>query len=147
MTTFATNKKATFNYKFLEKYEAGLSLYGHEVKSIKSGNISLKGAFVSLSNEEFYLTNAFIPLYKFSANVTDYEPTRSRKLLLKKSEINSLIGKKRTEGLTFVPIRVYNKGKYLKLEFALARGKKKHDKRADIAKRDNARRINRALRT
>ena len=147
MTTFATNKKASFNYRLLEKYEAGLSLRGHEVKSIKSGNISLKGAFVSLNNEEFYLTNAFIPLYKFSANVTDYEPTRSRKLLLKKSEINSLIGKKRTEGLTFVPIRVYNKGKYLKLEFALARGKKKHDKRADIAKRDSARRINRALRT
>ncbi len=147
MTTFASNKKANFNYTIIEKYEAGLSLYGYEVKSIKTGSISLKGSFVSLQNEEFYLTNAFIPLYKFATNITQYNPTRSRKLLLKKSEINSLIGKKKTQGLTFVPIRVYNKGKYLKLEFALAKGKKKHDKRSDIAKRDSARRINRALRT
>ncbi len=147
MAIFASNKKASFNYKLIEKYEAGLALRGYEVKSIKTGNISLKGSFVSLDNEEFYLTNAFIPLYKFATNITEYEPTRSRKLLLKKSEINSLIGKKRTAGLTLIPIRVYNKGKYLKLEFALARGKKKHDKRSDIAKRDSDRRINRALKT
>ncbi len=146
MTTFATNKKAHFDYEILEKYEAGLSLYGHEVKSIKSGNISLKGAFVTVHNNEFYLTNALIPRYKHAANVTNYDPMRSRKLLLKKAEIKSLIGKKQTEGLTLIPLRVYNKGRYIKVAFALGRGKKKHDKRQQIAKRESQRRINRTLR-
>ncbi|MEN8252257.1 MAG: SsrA-binding protein SmpB [Patescibacteria group bacterium] len=146
MSTFALNKKAKFDYEFIEKYEAGLVLHGHEVKSIKTGHISLKGAFVTIHNGELYLTNALIPLYKHAGNIKDYDPNRSRKLLVKKSEIRSLIGKKAQAGLTMVPIRVYNKRNLIKLEFALARGKSKHDKRSTIKKRDTDRSIARAMR-
>ena len=140
------NKRAKFDYELLEKYEAGLVLFGHEVKSIKTGHISLNGAFVTLHNNELYLTNALIPLYTHAGNITDYDPNRSRKLLVKKSEIRSLIGKKARTGLTMVPIRVYTKRNLIKLEFALARGKAKHDKRNTIKKRETDRNIARALR-
>jgi SsrA-binding protein len=147
MTTLTVNKKAKFNYEFLEKYEAGLVLFGHEVKSIKTGHISLKGAFVTIHNNELYLTNALIPLYQHAGNITNYDPNRSRKLLVKKSEIRSLIGKKAQTGLTMVPIRVYTKRNLIKLEFALAKGKTKYDKRDTIKKRDTNRNIARALRS
>ena len=146
MTTLAINKKAEFNYEFLEKYEAGLVLYGYEVKSIKTGHISLKGSFVTIKNNELYLTNTLIPLYKHASNIRNYNPTRSRKLLLKKKEIQTLIGKKTQTGLTMVPIRVYTKKNLIKLEFALARGKTKHDKRNSIKKREAKLKINRAFR-
>lgn len=145
MTTIANNNQAKFNYEILETYEAGLVLYGHEVKSIKTGHISLKGAFVTLKENELYLTNALIPLYKHASNITEYDPNRSRKLLVKRKEIRSFIGKKKQAGLTMVPIRVYTKGKHIKLEFALARGKSKYDKRDTIKKRETDRNIARVM--
>ncbi len=145
MTTLTINKKAKFDYEFLEKYEAGLVLFGHEVKSIKTGHISLKGAFVTVHNNELYLTNALIPLYQHAGNIKDYDPNRSRKLLVKKSEIRSLIGKKTQTGLTMIPIRVYTRRNLIKLEFALAKGKTKYDKRNAIKKRETNRKIHMAL--
>lgn len=147
MPDLATNRKAFFDYEILEKYEAGLVLLGGEVKSVKTGHISLKGSFVIVKNNELFLINALIPLYKFSSVKTDYDPTRSRKLLLKRSEIRSIIGKKTTQGLTLVPIRVYIRRGLLKLEFALVRGKKKFDKRKSIAERESKIRIGRAMRS
>jgi len=146
MSTLAINKRAKFDYEFIERYEAGLALFGHEVKSIKTGHISLRGAFVTIHNNELYLTNALVPPYKHAGNLVDYDPNRSRKLLVKRSEIRSLIGKKAQAGLTMVPIRVYTKRNLIKLEFALARGKSKYDKRAVNKKRDSDRIITRALR-
>ncbi|TSD01641.1 MAG: SsrA-binding protein [Parcubacteria group bacterium Athens0714_25] len=147
MKALAYNKKAGFDYTFIDKYEAGLVLSGQEVKSIKTGHLSLKGSFVTIKAFELYLTNAFIPPYPFAGQLKNYDPSRSRKLLVKKSEIKRLIGKVRTEGLTLVPIRVYTRKRLIKLEFALARGKKKFDKRADIAKKEASRRIARNLKT
>jgi len=146
MTTLAYNKRANFDYTLTDKYEAGMVLRGHEVKSVKSGHISLKEAFVTVHAEELYLTNANIPLYKHAGNIPNYEPTRSRKLLLRKREIRHLIGKIKEEGLTLVPIRVYTKKHLLKLEFAVGKGKKKIDKRQTIQAREEKRRIQRRFR-
>jgi SsrA-binding protein len=145
MSTIATNKRAGFDYDLLDKFEAGLMLTGAEVKSIKTGHISLKGSFVTMHDEELYLTNANISPYPFAKNSTSYDPTRSRKLLVKKSEIKSLIGKLHVKGLTLVPLRVYTKKRLIKLEFAVGRGKKAFDKRGDIAKKEDKRKIERAL--
>lgn len=146
MKTLATNKRASFDYALTDKYEAGLVLTGQEVKSIKTGHISLKGSFVTTKNNEFYLTNATIPLYKFAGELPNYDPTQPRKLLLKKSEINTLLGKSRSAGLTLVPIRVYTRKRLIKLEFGVGRGKKKFDKREDIKRKESNRRLKRALR-
>lgn len=145
MKILAKNKKAHFDYKLLEKYEAGLVLSGQEVKSVKTGHISLKGSFISIREEELYLVNATIPPYQFAGEITDYDPTQPRKLLIKKSEIKSLIGKTQSKGLTLIPIQVYTKRRLVKIEFALAEGKKKHDKRKDIADREAKRKAERAL--
>ena len=145
MTTLAFNKRANFDYAISEKYEAGLVLSGQEVKSVKGGHISLKESFVTIKGNELYLTNANIPPYKHAGDIKNYDPTRPRKLLLRKSEIKRLIGKARTEGLTLVPIRVYTKKRLLKLEFGIGKGKKKFDKREDIAKQEAERKIKRAL--
>ena len=145
MTTLAYNKRANFDYEILEKYEAGLMLTGQEVKSVRTGHISLKGSFVTAKGSELFLTNATIPPYAPAGEIKSYDPTRSRKLLLKRSEIASLIGKSRTQGLTMVPIRVYTKKRLLKLEFGLGKGKKEFDKRAKIQKRETQRNIERML--
>jgi SsrA-binding protein len=145
MSTLAINKRARFDYELLDHYEAGLVLSGQEVKSVKTGHISLKGSFVTLRDSELYLTNAFIPPYPFAGQLSGYDPTRPRKLLLKKSEIRSLIGKVRINGLTLVPLRVYTKRSLVKIEFAVAKGKKAFDKRQTIAKREDQRKIRRAL--
>lgn len=145
MATLAVNKRAIFDYQLLDKYEAGIVLTGGEVKSAKAGQCSLKGGFVTVKGGELYLTNASIPRYKLAGTEESYDPTRSRKLLLKKAEIKSLIGKMKTQGLTLVPISLYTKKRLIKLEFALARGKKKHDKRQDIAKKEARRNIDRSL--
>lgn len=143
MAILAINKKARYDYEILDTYEAGLVLYGHEVKSIKTKHVSLKGAFVTVKQSptlgkqpELYLINAYIPLYKKASTVQVYDPERSRKLLLKKSEIKHLVGKKKEQGLTIVPIKLYTIRNLIKLEFGIGRGKKKYDKRADIKKRD-----------
>jgi SsrA-binding protein len=148
MKTMAFNKRAGFDYELMDRYEGGLILTGAEVKSIKTGSISLKGSFIVRKDGELYLINANIPQYKFASNLKSYDPTRSRKLLLKKSEIKSLIGKMAVEGLTLVPIRVYNTRKgLLKIEFAVARGKKEYDKRHSISEREDKRRMQKKLKS
>jgi SsrA-binding protein len=145
MPIIAINKRAGFDYALGERHEAGLVLTGNEVKSVKTGHASLKGSFVTVKGNELYLTNAFIPRYAHAHRDTKHEDTRSRKLLLRKREIRSLIGKSRTEGLTLVPIRLYTKKQLVKLEFAVGKGKKAYDKRSDIAKREAKRKMERAL--
>lgn len=145
MITLAVNKRANFEYDISDKFEAGLVLRGYEVKSIKTGHLSLKGSFVTIKGKELFLTNANIPLYKHTGTIANYDPTAPRKLLLHKHEIAYLIGKSRTEGLTLVPIRVYTKRGLLKLEFGIGKGKKMIDKRAVIEKRETDRKIRRAL--
>lgn len=147
MKIFAENKKAYFNYKILETFEAGIVLIGQEVKSIKSGRINLAGSYVVLKNEEVYLVNAGIPPYQPKNVSADYDQIRSRKLLLKKSEIRYLIGKSGQKGLTLVPLRVYTKKRKIKLEFGIAKGKKKADKRELIKKRTVEKEIKRELKT
>ena len=139
------NKRANFDYAISERFEAGLVLRGYEVKSVKNGHISLKGSFVTVKGEELYLTNANIPLYKHAGAIANYDPTAPRKLLLHRAEIRTLIGKSRVEGLTLVPIRVYTKRGLLKIEFGIGKGRKKHDKRSVIQKRESDRKIARAL--
>ncbi len=147
MPTIAFNKRANYDYDIREKYEAGLVLLGHEVKSVKTGHISLKGSFVTVKNSrgkglpELYLVNAHIPLYNRAGTIKDYDPYRSRKLLLKKSEIKHLIGKKQEQGLTLAPIKIYTKRSFIKLEFGIGRGKKKIDKREAIRKREVERKM------
>jgi SsrA-binding protein len=141
MPVLAVNKRADFDYEVLDKYEAGIVLAGHEVKAVRAGNVNLKAAYITLKNNgnklpEAYLTNAHISLYKYASTIKDYDPTHSRKLLLKAKEINYLMGKSKEQGLTLVPLRIYTKSRFLKLEFALARGKKKYDKREDLKKKD-----------
>lgn len=145
MSTLAINKRAVFDYEILDKFEAGLMLSGAEVKSVKNGHLSLKGSFVTIHENELYLTNAHISPYPFANPKTAYDPVRSRKLLVRKAEIKSLIGKMHVKGLTLVPLRVYTKRRLVKLEFAVGRGKKAFDKRTDIAKRESKREIDRRL--
>jgi len=146
MKIFAENRRAKFDYEILETYEAGLVLFGHEVKAIKTGHISLNNSFVVVKNNELYLINSFVPPYQPKNTPSDYDPERSRKLLLQKQEIRSLIGKSRAKGLTLLPLRVYTKKNKLKLEFAIGRGKRKIDKREQIKKRDIQREMERNLR-
>ncbi len=146
MKTFATNKRANYDYEILEKIEGGLVLKGYEVKSIKTGHISLRGAFVTIKGNELFLTNASIPAYQ-PANMPDnYDPERSRKVLARKSQIKSLIGKISQKGLTLVPIKVYSKHGFIKLEFGVGKGKRKIDKREDIKKREEKINIARVMR-
>ena len=146
MVTFAINKRSAYDYEILEKYEAGLVLRGYEVKSIKNGHISLKESFVTVKGNELYLTNAHITPYRQAGIIPGYDPTAPRKLLLKRAQIKSLIGKSRSQGLTLVPIRVYTRKRLLKLEFGLGKGKKEFDKRDIIKKREDERGMRRAMR-
>jgi len=147
MPTLTVNKRACFDYEISDKYEAGIVLRGFEVKSVKTGHISLKGSFVTVKGEELFLTNANIPLYKHAGAIANYDPTRPRKLMLHRAEIARLIGKSRVEGLTLVPIQVYTKRGLLKLEFGIGKGRKKIDKRQVISKREAQRKISRALKS
>jgi SsrA-binding protein len=145
MKIYAVNRRARFDYEILEKFEAGLVLKGYEVKSIKTGHISLKGAYVTMHGGEPYLLNANIPLYKHS-RVEGYDPTASRKLLVHKKEIDYLSKRSDAQGLTLVPLSVYNNKNRIKVEFALAKGKKKIDKRQSIKKREDDIAMQRAMR-
>ena len=145
MPRLVQNKQARFGFEFLEEYEAGLVLEGQEVKSIRSGGANLKGSFVHIRDGQAWLVNAHIPLYAKAGKPADYDPDRTRRLLLHKRELIRLIGKLAQKGLTLVPICVYTKGSKLKLSFALARGKKKFEKREAIKKRDIERDIRRSL--
>jgi SsrA-binding protein len=122
-------------------------LYGFEVKAIKTGHVNLTGSFVTSKNEELFLTNALIPPYQPKNTPVDYDQSRPRKLLLKKREINTLIGKLKVKGLTLVPIRLYTKKGKIKLEFGVGRGKRKIDKRVTIKKRDLERELGRKLKS
>jgi SsrA-binding protein len=148
MDILADNKKAYFNYEILEKFEAGLVLLGTEVKSIRTGHMGLKGAYVVIDkNGEASLVGANISPYQPKNAPADYRPDRTRKLLLKKKEIDRLIGKSRQKRLTFIPLRVYNKAGRIKLEFGIGKGKKEFDKRETIKKREAKREIERSLKT
>lgn len=152
MKTIAFNKRVKFDYEILETHEAGIVLRGHEVKSAKQGNVSLKGAYVIIQHTgpqgkpEAWILNMHIGLYKQAGKMPQYEPTRSRKLLLHKKEIDYLMGKQKEKGLTLVPISLYTKKGQIKLEFGIGRGKKKIDKREKIKEREAKRRIDRAYR-
>ena len=145
MSAFAENRKAYFDYEILEKFEAGLVLSGAEVKSIKGGRMNLNGSYVNFHNNEPYLIGASIAPYQPKNQPSDYDQSRSRKLLLNKKEIDYLIGKTKQKGLTLMPLKAYNKGRKIKIEIGLARGKKQYDKRAVIAKREIAKKIEREL--
>lgn len=145
MKLLAENKKAYWNYEILEKFEAGISLLGQEVKSIKTGRINLAGSYVVLREKEVYLIGANIPPYQPKNAPADYAPERSRKLLLRKSEIKHLIGKTKEKGLTLIPLKVYTKRGKIKLEFGIAKGRRKIDKRNLIKKREAEREMRRAL--
>jgi len=145
MKVIAENKKAYFNYQILEKFEAGIALIGQEVKSIRLGRINLAGSYVVLRDGEIYLVGANIPPYQPKNAPKNYNSKRSRKLLLRKVEIKSLIGKSKQKGLTMIPLMVYTKNHKIKLEFGLARGKKRFDKREAIKRREIQRKIRRIL--
>ena len=148
MPILATNKKIKADYQILEKYEAGVVLTGPEVKSAKTGQINLKGGYVTIdSKSQVWLIGAHIARYKPAGpSQTNYQPTRNRKLLLNKKEIKSLLGKLTQAGLTIMPISVYTKGSLIKVEIAVVRGKKQYDKRQAIKKRDVEREIKRVMR-
>lgn len=146
MKIFAKNKRAFFDYEIIEKYEAGIELFGFEVKSIKKGSMSLKGAFVFLKNNEIYLINALVPPYQLKNNPKDYNPERTRKLLLRKEEIKILIGKSNQKGLTLIPLQVYNRGSKIKVEIALAKNKKKFQKKQKLKEKDIKREMERDVR-
>lgn len=145
MTTLAENRNAYFNYEILEKFEAGLVLIGQEVKSIKLGRMNLAGSYIVIKNEEVYLIGCHVPPYQPKNAPPDYNPERSRKLLLKKTEIEYLIGKTKQKGLTLMPLRAYTKKGKIKLEFGIAKGRKKVDKRELIRKRETEREMEKEL--
>ena len=149
MPVLATNKKANFDYNFLETYEAGLVLLGHEVKAIKDGHVSLKEAYVSIREKKgrssLFLIGAHVSRYRYAGVLDNYEPTRARQLLLRQEELNRLIGKLNSGGLTLVPVKLYTKHSLIKVELALAQGKHKFDKREALKRRDIDRQIKTAL--
>ncbi|MBI2063193.1 MAG: SsrA-binding protein SmpB [Candidatus Yanofskybacteria bacterium] len=153
MQIYATNEKARFDYEILETLEAGIVLTGQEVKSIRRGSASIKGAYVKVlgpsigsgRSTEAWLLGATIPPYQAGNAPAGYDPQNSRKLLLKRSELKYLIGKSQEHGLTLVPIKLYNKNGLIKLEIGIGRGKKKSDKREKITKREVQRKIERAI--
>jgi len=145
MASYAENRKARFNYEILEKYEAGVELLGVEVKSVRGGQMSLEGAFVIVRGGEAFLINSNIPPYQVKNTSKDYDPLRNRKILLTKKEIAELAGSEKNKSLTIVPIAVYNKGRKIKVEIALVKGKKKFDKRETLKKRDTDREIRRQV--
>jgi len=145
MRVLAENKKAYFNYQILEKFEAGISLIGQEVKSLKTRGVNLAGNYVVIKDSEAFWVGAKISPYQPKNVSPDYNPERSRKLLLKKSEIKYLLGKAKQKGLTSVPLKLYTKDGKIKLEFGVVKGKRKVDKRELIKKREIERELKREL--
>ncbi len=140
----ATNRRARHEYYILETIEAGIALKGSEIKSIRAGQISLAEAYVRLDGNEAWLEDAHVAPYE-QASIYNHEPRRPRKLLLHSSEIRKLFNTVRQKGVTVIPLSVYLKNGKAKVELAVARGKKLYDKRAEIAKRDTQREIERQL--
>ncbi|HEY56381.1 MAG TPA: SsrA-binding protein SmpB [Dehalococcoidia bacterium] len=144
MKMIATNRKAYHNYHVLDSLEAGIVLTGTEIKSIRAGRVSLGDAYVKPEGGELWLLNAHIARYE-AGSYQSHVPTRPRKLLLHRKEIDSLTSQIVEKGLTLVPLKLYIKGGIAKTEIALAKGKKLYDKRESIARRDSKRKIERAL--
>ena len=144
--TVATNRKAYHNYYVGDSIEAGIALTGSEIKSVRSGRVSLGDAYVKPDGGELWLVNAHIARYEASSYM-GHEPTRPRKLLLHRKEINNLAGKVAEKGLTLVATRVYIKGNIAKVEIALAKGKKLYDKREAISRREVERELARAVKS
>ena len=142
MPVYATNPTYSRNYSIEEFYEAGVSLLGSEVKSIKSGKFSIKESYVILRRGELYIINSYVPKYSASSFFT-HDEKRDRKLLLRKSEIRKLIGKIKIKGYALIPIKVYSKKNLIKIELGLGKGKKIYDKRADIKKKEVDKQIRR----
>ena len=136
MTVLIDNRKAHFNYEIVDKYEAGIELLGFEVKSIKGGRAILAGAFAIVRGGEVYLMNMQIPPYQMGNTPLDYDPTRTRKLLLSKKQLKELEDQDSKKGLTKVPLSLYSKGRLVKVELAVVKGKKNYDKRDSIKKRE-----------
>jgi SsrA-binding protein len=139
------NRQARFQYEILETYEAGIELVGTEVKSIRQGRVNLRDGFALIRNGEVLLQNVHISPHSTASLVFNHEPTRTRKLLLHRQEIRKLIGKVEQQGLTLVPLKMYLKRGWVKLDLALVRGKKLYDKREDAKRRDDKREIERAM--
>jgi SsrA-binding protein len=140
----ATNRKAFHNFSIEETFEAGIVLEGSEVKSLRNGNVSLKESYALVEKGEVYLYNMHIAPYE-KASAYSPDPKRKRKLLLHKWEIRRLIGKVRERGYTLIPLKVYFKGPFAKIELGLAKGKKKYDKRRELAEKAERRELERAL--
>ena len=141
------NKKAKFEYEFLEKFTAGLQLYGTEIKSIRAGKASIVEGYCFVNNDEVFIKNMYIAEYE-QGSYNNHEPRRDRKLLLNRKEIDKLIKKKKDVGLTIVPISLFiNQNGYAKLDIALAKGKKIHDKRHDLKDKDAKRSMDRAMKS
>ena len=139
------NKKAGFNYEITDKYEAGIELLGHETKSVRAKHGSLEGAYVKIRGSEAFLVGATVPPFQVGNTPKNYDPERVRRLLLTKQELKYLTGRESERGLTLIPLALYNKGRYIKLSFGVARNKKKFDKREDIKKRETDREIHRDI--
>lgn len=142
---YIVNKKGLFNFQILESIEAGIKLLGSEVKSIRDGRVELGESFVRILNEELYLVNAHIPAYQ-NADIKGYDPNRTRKLLVHKNQIHSLIGKLSKGQITLIPIAIYEKRNLIKVDVGVARSKTQIDKRKQIQKRDEQRRIEQEIR-
>lgn len=138
------SRRASFDYELLDRFEAGITLTGSEIKSLRAGGVTLGEAFARVKNGEVFLEGMHIPPYK-DASYNNHEPLRSRKLLLNKREIAEISKGLERKGLTLVPTRLYFKEGWVKLEVALGRGKKRYDKRQDEAKRDAQRQMERAM--
>lgn len=145
MPELARNKRTNFDYEILQKYEAGIELFGFEVKSVRAGRLNLTGSYVIIKDMEAWLFNADLPAYQAMNTPLEYDPKRSRKLLLNKKEIRELITKTKESNLTVIPISCYTKGNLIKLSIGLAKPKKKADKRESIKKRETEREIRRYI--
>lgn len=139
------NRQARYLYEILETYEAGIQLTGTEVKSIRAGKVNLQDGYALLRGGEVWLINVHISPYTASGQYFNHEPRRTRKLLLHRQEIRKLIGKVEQQGLTLVPLKMYLKRGWVKVSIALAKGKKVHDKREDIKRRQDQREMQRAM--
>lgn len=142
--TIARNRRAGYEYHFITKFDAGLVLTGTEVKSLRAGNVNLVDSYVDITNQEAWLRSLYIAPFKHG-NINNHEPTRPRKLLLHKREIEQITKGLEAKGLTVVPLELYFTRGLAKCKIALARGKKVHDKRASIQEKDSKREIDRAL--
>ena len=145
MIVLAENKKVRFEFELMETYEAGIELFGFEVKAVKNHRMNLEGSYVFPRYGELFLVGSTIAPYQPKNTPKDYEPMRERRLLLHKKEISYLLGKISQRGLTIIPIKVYTKSGRIKLEIALARRMKKYDKRERIKERESKRKIERVL--